>query len=86
MRQFYKMKEEYRLQSWYTEDPHELIYVYTDRKMLNFGVDCRWQNFYTKQYTNNWNSVFRKIPDLEAIEIIRRHNLEQLLNETSLEM
>jgi len=86
MRQFYKMKDEYRLQSWYTNDPHELIYVYTDRKMLNFGVDCRWQNFYTKKYINNWDSVFRKITDLETIEIIRRYNLEQLLNETSLEM
>jgi len=86
MRQFYKMKTEYRLQPWYNEDPHELIYVHSDRRMYNFGTDCKWENFYTKNIVNNWDSVFRKITESERNEIIRNYNLSQLLDETSLEM
>jgi hypothetical protein len=54
--------------------------------MYNFGTDCKWENFYTKNIVNNWDSVFRKITESERNEIIRNYNLSQLLDETSLEM
>jgi hypothetical protein len=78
MRDFYKMKTEYSLQPWYNEDPHELIYVHSDRTMSNFGTDCKWENFYTKKTVSNWDKVFRKITESEKKEIIRNYNLYEL--------
>jgi hypothetical protein len=78
MRDLYKMKEVYIYQTWYSDDLFELDYTHRDRYMFQFGTDCSWTNFRTKETVNIWDSCMRKITEQEGIQIIREYNLSQL--------
>lgn len=79
MRNLYKMKYEYSRQPWYNgDDVFELDFIYTDKYFSQFGTDCSWINFKTKETINIWDRCMRKITDDEGKQIIRDYNLEQL--------
>lgn len=78
MRDLYKMKEEYINQRWYSDDIFEFNYLYKDRYVTNFGTDCSWINFRTKETINIWDRCMRKITNEEGKQLIREYNLSQL--------
>jgi hypothetical protein len=79
MRDLYKMKERYINQSWYnSDDVFELDFIYKDRHIRQFGTDCTWINFRTKERINIWDRCMKKITDEESKQLIREYNLHQL--------
>jgi hypothetical protein len=78
MIKLYRMKGEYSRQNWYTNDVFELDYIYNDRYMTNFGTDCTWINFRTKEKINIWDRCMRIITEEESKSLVREYNLEKL--------
>jgi len=79
MIKLYRMKEEYSRQNWYnSDDVFELDYIHNDRYMTNFGTDCTWINFRTKEKINIWDRCMRIITEEESKSLIREYNLEKL--------
>jgi len=79
MRDLYKMREEYMNQHWYNaDDVFELEFIHNDRHIRQFGTDCSWSNFRTKETINIWDRCMRKITIEEAKQLIREYNLQQL--------
>ena len=79
MIKLYKMKEEYSRQNWYNgDDVFELESIHVDRQIYNFGTDCTWINFRTKEKTNIWDRCMRIITEEESKSLLREYNLEKL--------
>ena len=79
MIKLYKMKEEYSRQNWYNgNDVFELESIHVDRQIYNFGTDCTWINFRTKEKTNIWDRCMRIITEEESKSLVREYNLEKL--------
>ena len=79
MRDLYKMREEYKNQHWYNgDDVFELEFIHKDRHIQQFGTDCSWSNFRTKEIINIWDRCMRKITIEEGKQLIREYNLQQL--------
>ena len=79
MRDLYKMREEYMNQNWYNgDDVFELEFIHKDRHILQFGTDCSWSNFRTKETINIWDRCMRKITIEEGKQLVREYNLQQL--------
>ena len=79
MRELYKMKEEYMNQRWYNgDDVFEFDFIYYERFLSEFGTDCSWINFRTKEKINIWDRCMRKITDEEGKQLVREYNLEKL--------
>jgi len=73
------MKQEYSLQNWYNgDDVFEFEFLHTDRYIRNFGTDCTWINFRTKETINIWDNCMRAISQDEFIQLVRDYNLEKL--------
>lgn len=79
MIKLYRMKEEYSRQNWYNgNDVFELESIHVDRQIYNFGTDCTWINFRTKEKTNIWDRCMRIITEEESKSLVREYNLEKL--------
>jgi hypothetical protein len=79
MRELYKMKKEYMNQRWYNgDDVFELDFIYKDRHIHQFGTDCSWTNFRTKETINIWDRCMCRITSEEAKQLIREYNLQKL--------
>ncbi len=79
MIKLYRMKEEYSRQNWYNgDDVFELESIHVDRQIYNFGTDCTWINFRTKEKTNIWDRCMRIITEEESKSLVREYNLEKL--------
>ena len=79
MRDLYKMREEYTNQHWYNgDDVFELEFIHEGRHIQQFGTDCSWSNFRTKEIINIWDRCMRKITIEEGKQLIREYNLQQL--------
>jgi hypothetical protein len=79
MRGLYKMREEYKYQSWYSGDGvFQLDFIYQERFISNFGTDCLWKDFRTGETINLWDRCMRMITQEERRELVREYNLHQL--------
>ena len=79
MIKLYRMKEEYSRQNWYNgDDVFELESIHVDRQIYNFGTDCTWINFRTREKTNIWDRCMRIITEEESKSLVREYNLEKL--------
>ena len=79
MIKLYRMKEEYSRQNWYNgNDVFELESIHVDRQIYNFGTDCTWINFRTKEKINIWDRCMRIITEEESKSLVREYNLEKL--------
>jgi hypothetical protein len=78
MIKLFKMKEEYVYQSWYSDDVFEIESIHVDRQIYNFGTDCTWINFRTKEKINIWDRCMRIITEEESKSLVREYNLEKL--------
>jgi len=78
MIKLFKMKEEYVYQSWYSNDVFEIESIHVDRQIYNFGTDCTWINFRTKEKINIWDRCMRIITEEESKSLVREYNLEKL--------
>lgn len=79
MIKLYRIKEEYSRQNWYNgDDVFELESIHVDRQIYNFGTDCTWINFRTKEKTNIWDRCMRIITEEESKSLVREYNLEKL--------
>ena len=79
MIKLYRFKEEYSRQNWYNgDDVFELESIHVDRQIYNFGTDCTWINFRTKEKTNIWDRCMRIITEEESKSLVREYNLEKL--------
>jgi len=56
----------------------ELESIHVDRQIYNFGTDCTWINFRTKEKTNIWDRCMRIITEEESKSLVREYNLEKL--------
>ena len=79
MIKLYRMKEEYSRQNWYNgNDVFEIESIHIDRQIYNFGTDCTWINFRTKEKINTWDRCMRIITEEESKSLVREYNLEKL--------
>ena len=79
MIKLYRIKEEYSRQNWYnSNDVFELESIHVDRQIYNFGTDCTWINFRTKEKINIWDRCMRIITEEESKSLVREYNLEKL--------
>jgi len=79
MIKLYRIKEEYSRQNWYNgDDVFELESIHVDRQIYNFGTDCTWINFRTKEKINIWDRCMRTITEEESKSLVRKYNLEKL--------
>lgn len=73
------MKEEYMNQPWYNGDAvFELDFIHKDRHIRQFGTDCTWSNFRTKEIINIWDRCMRPLTEGESKQLIREYNIELL--------
>jgi hypothetical protein len=76
--EFSKIKNRLLFLALKSDDIFEFNYLYKDRYVTNFGTDCSWINFRTKETINIWDRCMRKITNEEGKQLIREYNLSQL--------
>ncbi len=74
----YRIDPRLSKQPWYNEDIYVLQYVYHDKKIANFGVDCLWSVYGTKNTVNYFDSYMIKLSDEEIIQYTRDYILEEI--------
>lgn len=74
----YKIRDEYKLQSWYTEGVFQLVDTYTERYMPSFGIDCLWFNLETREKINIWDRCMKKLSREESNAFLREFKLREL--------
>ncbi len=81
METYYKMRERYALQKWYSKGTFRLVKRHEERYVGAFGTDCEWQEVFTGESFNNWDRIMEELPEEKCIAIRREISLKDILQE-----
>ncbi len=74
---YYKIKDIYIKQRWYTNDIFILVKSFDDRYIAAFGTDCTWKSIITGKTKNLFDTYMKRL----SIEECREINTSIILNE-----